>query len=88
MFLSNSLLVKLGILKWRSFFNFPASFNQKMILKEENIEGKGHHIGHKYELNFRTTQQEIDTILLVQNYTNPKFNCNLTIIIQSIITKE
>jgi hypothetical protein len=64
-----------------------------MILKEENIEGKGHHIGHKYELhkhklNFRTTQQGIDTILLVQNYTNPKFNCNLTIIIQSIITKE
>jgi hypothetical protein len=56
-----------------------------MILKEENIEGKGHHIGHKYKLNlrthkyklnFRTTQQEIDTILLVQNYTNPKFNCN------------
>jgi hypothetical protein len=59
-----------------------------MILKEENIEGKGHHIGHKYKLNFRTTQQGIDTILLVQNYTNPKFNCNLTIIIQSIITKE
>jgi len=40
MFLSNSLLVKLGILKWRSCFNFPASFNQKMILKEENIEGE------------------------------------------------
>jgi len=40
MFLSNSLLVILGILKWRSCFNFPASFNQKMILKEENIEGE------------------------------------------------
>jgi hypothetical protein len=23
-----------------SFLNFPASFNQKMILKEENIEGE------------------------------------------------
>ena len=50
-----------------------------MILKKENMEGKGHHIGHKYKINFRTAQQEIDTILLVQNYTNPKFNCNFNI---------
>jgi hypothetical protein len=39
-FLSNSLLGKLGILKLRSCINSSASFNLKVILKEENFEKK------------------------------------------------